>query len=67
MRFNASTWYDRTNYHETFNASPTDLQWVLALEADRMINSKVARADLDSEMTVVRNEWKWARTIPTTC
>ena len=64
MRFNASTWYDRTNYHETFNASPVDLQWVLALEADRMINSKVARADLDSEMTVVRNEMEMGENNP---
>ena len=64
MRFNASTWYDRTNYHETFNASPADLQWALALEADRMVNSKVARADLDSEMTVVRNEMEMGENSP---
>ena len=64
MRFNASTWYDRTNYHETFNASPADLQWALAMEADRMINSKVARADLDSEMTVVRNEMEMGENNP---
>jgi len=25
------------------------------MEADRMVNSRVSRADLDSEMTVVRN------------
>ena len=64
MRFNASTWYDRTNYHETFNASPADLQWALALEADRMVNSKVARVDLDSEMTVVRNEMEMGENSP---
>jgi len=64
MRFNASTWYDRTNYHETFNASPEDLQWALAMEADRMVNAKVARADLDSEMTVVRNEMEMGENNP---
>ncbi len=64
MRFNASTWYDRTNYHETFNASPADLRWALALEADRMVNSRVARADLDSEMTVVRNEMEMGENEP---
>jgi zinc protease len=64
MRFNASTWYDRTNYHETFNASPADLQWALAMEADRMVNAKVARADLDSEMTVVRNEMEMGENNP---
>jgi zinc protease len=64
MRFNASTWYDRTNYHETFNSSPADLQWALAMEADRMVNAKVARADLDSEMTVVRNEMEMGENNP---
>jgi len=56
MRINGSTWYDRTNYFETFNASPADLEWAIAMEADRMVNSRVDRKDLDSEMTVVRNE-----------
>jgi zinc protease len=28
------------------------------MEADRMVNSRVSRADLDSEMTVVRNEFE---------
>jgi len=56
MRINGSTWYDRTNYFETFNASPADLEWSIAVEADRMVNSRVDRKDLDSEMTVVRNE-----------
>src|SRR5215831_4863766 len=56
MDFNGSTWFDRTNYHETFPASPESLDWALAMEADRMVNSRIARTDLDSEMTVVRNE-----------
>ena len=56
MDFNGSTWFDRTNYHETFPASPENLDWALAMEADRMVNSFIARKDLDSEMTVVRNE-----------
>jgi zinc protease len=56
MDFNGSTWFDRTNYHETFPASAENLDWALAMEADRMVNSRIARSDLDSEMTVVRNE-----------
>ena len=56
MDFNGSTWFDRTNYHETFPASTENLDWALAMEADRMVNSFIARKDLDSEMTVVRNE-----------
>ena len=56
MQMNGSTGVDRTNYHETFAASAENLQWALDMEADRMINSFIARKDLDSEMTVVRNE-----------
>lgn len=56
MQFNGSTFFDRTNYHETFAASEENLDWALRMEADRMVNSFIARADLDSEMTVVRNE-----------
>ena len=33
-------------------------KWALELEADRMVNSFVAKKDLDSEMTVVRNEFE---------
>src|SRR4029077_17728328 len=57
-RTNATTWLDRTNYFETFTASDANLQWALGLEADRMVNSFVAKKDLDSEMTVVRNEFE---------
>lgn len=56
MAYNASTWLDRTNYFETFPADPAQLEWALRLEADRMVNSNVAAEDLESEMTVVRNE-----------
>lgn len=56
MNFNGSTTADRTNYFETFRASDENLDWALTMEADRMVNSFIARKDLDSEMTVVRNE-----------
>jgi zinc protease len=57
-RPNGTTWYDRTNYYETFNATEENLKWALDLESDRMINSYIAKKDLDSEMTVVRNEFE---------
>src|SRR5207247_4165452 len=57
-RPNGTTWFDRTNYFETFQASDANLEWALDLEADRMVNSFVAKKDLDSEMTVVRNEFE---------
>jgi len=57
-RPNGTTWYDRTNYFETFQASEENLKWALDLEADRMVRSFIAKKDLDSEMTVVRNEFE---------
>ena len=57
--WNGTTWFDRTNYFETLDATTDDnLRWALEMEADRMVNSRVSRADLDSEMTVVRNEFE---------
>ncbi len=55
---NGTTWFDRTNYFETFPASDDNLEWALDLEADRMVNSFISAEDLESEMTVVRNEWE---------
>ncbi len=61
---NASTWYDRTNYFETLPANDDNLAWALDLESDRMVNSFIARHDLDSEMTVVRNEFELGESDP---
>lgn len=58
MSFNGSTGWDRTNYFQTFTASDENLDWALAMEADRMVNSFIRKSDLDSEMTVVRNEFE---------
>lgn len=63
-RPNGTTWVDRTNYFETFNATEENLKWALDLEADRMINSFIAKKDLDSEMTVVRNEFEMGENDP---
>lgn len=63
-RPNGSTWYDRTNYFETFNASDENIAWALDLEADRMVNSFIAKKDLESEMTVVRNEYEMGENSP---
>ncbi len=64
VRYNASTTVDRTNYVSEFNANDDTLAWTLAMEADRMRNSFIARADLDKEMTVVRNEYERGETDP---
>ncbi|MCA9008606.1 MAG: insulinase family protein, partial [Planctomycetaceae bacterium] len=57
-QFNGTTWLDRTNYYETLSASDENLEFAIAMEADRMINSFIKAEDLASEMTVVRNEFE---------
>jgi zinc protease len=62
--FNGTTSYDRTNYFETMPSTDENLRWTLEMEADRMINSRVSRQDLDAEMTVVRNEFERGENSP---
>ena len=63
-RPNGTTWFDRTNYFETFAATQENLEWALDLESDRMINSFISAEDLESEMTVVRNEYESGENFP---
>lgn len=64
MRFNGTTSLDRTNYYELFQANDDNLSWALGMEADRMVHSFIARKDLDTEMTVVRNEYERGENVP---
>jgi len=57
-RWNGSTYFDYTNYFETVNASEDNLRWALGLEAERMVNMRIEKGLLDTEMTVVRNEFE---------
>jgi len=63
-QFNGSTSDDRTNYFETLAATEENLEFALDLESDRMVNSFVARKDLESEFTVVRNEFEMGENTP---
>jgi zinc protease len=56
MRANGSTSADRTNYFASWAANDENLDWFLRWSADAMRNSFIAKKDLDTEMTVVRNE-----------
>nr|MCS5631609.1 insulinase family protein [Pirellulaceae bacterium] len=56
-RFNGTTSLDRTNYYETLPAGNENLEFAIKLEADRMINSYIKGSDLQSEFSVVRNEF----------
>ncbi|MDE3215909.1 MAG: insulinase family protein [Gemmatimonadota bacterium] len=65
VQYNASTSFDRTNYFELFSAADSMLDWALKMEADRMVHSRIAKSDLDAEMTVVRNEFESGENNPT--
>jgi len=58
LRANGTTSFDRTNYFASFSADEDNLRWYLGWLADSMVNSYIARKDLDTEMTVVRNEFE---------
>jgi zinc protease len=62
--FNGQTSTDQTMYFETFNASDDNLRWALSLEEDRMANMTMLKKDLDTEMTVVRNEMESGENSP---
>ena len=58
-RFNATTWFDRTNYYETI---PSDaLETALRIESSRMRRALLRDEDRVPEMTVVRNEFERGR------
>jgi zinc protease len=64
FRNNGTTSFDRTNYFSTFQASDDNLRWAIGWSADAMVNSFIAKKDLDSEMTVVRNEYEMGENQP---
>ncbi|GAB3643667.1 M16 family metallopeptidase [Spirosoma arcticum] len=61
---NGTTWLDRTNYFETFSATDENIRWALDLESDRMVNSFIKKEDLETEFTVVRNEFEMGENSP---
>lgn len=61
---NGTTKFDRTNYFITLPANEANLEWVIKLEADRMVNAFISKKDLETEMTVVRNEFEASETSP---
>ena len=63
-QFNGTTWTDRTNYFETLPAVAGNLEWAISMEADRLIHSKIAKEDLATEFSVVRNEFEMGENSP---
>jgi zinc protease len=62
--FNGTTNDDRTNYFETMPANDKNLEFGIAIESDRLVNSFIKRDDLISEMPVVRNEFERGENSP---
>jgi zinc protease len=61
-RFNATTWFDRTNYYETI---PSDqFEVAVRIEASRMRQALLRDEDRIPEMTVVRNEFERGENSP---
>ena len=56
MSFNGVTAFDYTHYYASFEPVGGNLEWVLGMEADRMVNSFISNADLQTEFSVVLNE-----------
>jgi len=63
-QWNGTTWYDRTNYFEIVTASDENLAWAINLEGERMTNMRIEKELLDTEMTVVRNEFELGENSP---
>ena len=64
MRSNGTTWFDRTNYFASFAANDENLAWLIDWLGDALVNSFIAKKDLDTEMTVVRNEMEMGENNP---
>ncbi|MDX1547929.1 MAG: pitrilysin family protein [Rhodothermales bacterium] len=61
-RINATTWLDRTNYYELLPKEYLPL--ALDIEADRMRGALLDDADLESERTVILNEYDRGKNEP---
>ena len=68
MRWNGTTWFDRTNYFAHFLANDElaaqRMNFMLGWLAGMMTGARFTQADLSSEMTVVRNEFERAENEP---
>lgn len=58
LNMNGTTSIDRTNYFETLPAKDDNLEFAIAMEADRLINSWIRADHLAKEMTIVRSEFE---------
>jgi zinc protease len=56
VRFGGSTKQNYTHYFANFQANDETLQWVLQMEADRMVNALLSQPDVDAEAKLFLKE-----------
>jgi zinc protease len=56
IQFNATTSFDRTRYSAMFSADQRKLDFLLELEAERMVAPVFSESDMSAELEVVRQE-----------
>jgi zinc protease len=61
-RVNATTWLDRTNYYELLPDDQLDV--ALEIESDRMRGARLLEGDVESERTVILNEFDRGQNVP---
>lgn len=64
IQFNATTAHDRTRYQAVL-PDATQLDWMLSMEAERMVHAQFDQHDLDQEILVVLREMEIAQSNPT--
>jgi zinc protease len=56
IRFSGRAWREHTHFSAVLQPGEENLQWVLQMEADRMVNARFAQKDLDSEIAAILKE-----------
>lgn len=64
IAFNATTSFDRTRYTTTLSADPEKLDYLLAIEADRMVNASLDPKEIGGVVDVVTREMELAQDTP---
>ena len=64
IQFNATTSFDRTRYSAMFHADQSKLDFLLELEAERMVAPVFSESDMSAEVEVVRQEITRAQNDP---
>ncbi len=64
IAFNATTSFDRTRYSAVLDTDHAKLDWLLALEAERMAGIRFEQAALEAETSVVLREMEQAQDNP---